>query len=647
MGKMKRSIALLVVLSAALVASADATSAIAHSGTLSGRTPILTQAATSPYAPEEFAIVTDTGKTPASLDVYGDWLIYQPTAFGGGVGCIIKNLVSGTTIVGSSESMPGMMALWDGKVVWALGYKPSTIEEYDIDSGERRTVVESANEISAVDRWGDILIWKEYDSNLSQSRLKARNLATGQDYTIAEGPEYRLNPHIWGDVVVWEQATIAGQQRDIYGYRFSAGETFAISANPWDEFEPVISGDIVVWTDNRTGTTDGADIYGKNLASGAESAICTASGSQINPAIWGNIVVWEDGRDAMNLSGTDIYGYDLNRKQEFAITRHIGSQEEPAIYEKTVVWQDWRNAPWLKYSTGDMYGARLLEQPGPSPLPVTGVPAAFDGLIEVVWPHSGKPGTDTEKVNIGAYLFTPQGSKREVPCAFNPPLQLWMAINNRPAEMVAEIAYRTWNIAPATWHFNDVDVSIARNPDYRLSFFLRAPGDYSFRTNIWAHAADARTFFPQQMPVTAALGQVPNSVDAVIQIVWPHDNKPVAEATLVNISANLFDHGTSISVPGSWSPPVTLYRSLNNGVGEAVATGKKRLVTDGTLVYPVWDFNDIDVSAARDPINKYYFWIEVEGVETHPTIWAHGADARTYFPTADEPECFCNKCASE
>ena len=75
-----------------------------------------------------------------------------------------------------------------------------------------------------------------------------------------------------------------------------------------------------------------------------------------------------------------------------------------------------------------------------------------------------------------------------------------------------------------------------------------------------------------------------------------------------------------------------------------MAVGEKRLVTQGSLVYPVRDFNDIDVSEARDPQNKYYFRLEVEGVETYPTIWAHGADARTYFPEADVPECRCNEC---
>ena len=37
--------------------------------------------------------------------------------------------------------------------------------------------------------------------------------------------------------------------------------------------------------------------------------------------------------------------------------------------------------------------------------------------------------------------------------------------------------------------------------------------------------------------------------------------------------------------------------------------------------FPVWDFNDIDVSAARDPANKLSFFVTVDGVEALPNIW--------------------------
>ncbi|MGH7860837.1 MAG: hypothetical protein ACREOS_01220, partial [Candidatus Dormibacteraceae bacterium] len=65
-------------------------------------------------------------------------------------------------------------------------------------------------------------------------------------------------------------------------------------------------------------------------------------------------------------------------------------------------------------------------------------------------------------------------------------------------------------------------------------------------------------------------------------------------------------------------------------VSQTLSTGRR-------LAWHRWEFNDVDVSAARDPLNKYYFAIQVDGVPTHTTIWAHGAAARTSLPRPDVP----------
>jgi hypothetical protein len=65
------------------------------------------------------------------------------------------------------------------------------------------------------------------------------------------------------------------------------------------------------------------------------------------------------------------------------------------------------------------------------------------------------------------------------------------------------------------------------------------------------------------------------------------------------------------------------------------------VASTGGLSYPVWDFNDVDVAAANDPSNKYYFWLQADGVDLQTNIWSHGADARTYFPEKDVPSESC------
>jgi hypothetical protein len=51
----------------------------------------------------------------------------------------------------------------------------------------------------------------------------------------------------------------------------------------------------------------------------------------------------------------------------------------------------------------------------------------------------------------------------------------------------------------------------------------------------------------------------------------------------------------------------------------------------------VWDFNDVDVSAARNPANRLQFFVTVDGVETRHNVWTHAVDARTLAPGLDIP----------
>jgi hypothetical protein len=65
-----------------------------------------------------------------------------------------------------------------------------------------------------------------------------------------------------------------------------------------------------------------------------------------------------------------------------------------------------------------------------------------------------------------------------------------------------------------------------------------------------------------------------------------------------------------------------------------------RMVGD-EFSYPVWDFDNIDVSAARDPRSRWTFWVEVDGRLTYSNVWIHGIDGRTYFPVVDQPIVGC------
>jgi hypothetical protein len=272
--------------------------------------------------------------------------------------------------------------------------------------------------------------------------------------------------------------------------------------------------------------------------------------------------------------------------------------------------------------------------------------------IQIVWPHGGAGVQEAELANVTAYLLQGDGTGSalsrldSVPCDWNPIVRLWAAPDNFPAGQVGVGVKRMVTGGgrrfPA-WDFNDVDVSAARDPANRITFFVTVDDDrpVHVRHNVWTHAADARTLFPQQDMPAYASRLHPDAVDARIEIVWPKENLPVQEARTANVTAYLFNAATmsAISPDTTWSPVVRLHSTTNNEPEAAPGrgiVGTRRAVTGANGVqFLAWDFNDVDVSAANDPLNRIYFWVSVDNTPTHSNVWAHGADARTIFPQPD------------
>ena len=123
-----------------------------------------------------------------------------------------------------------------------------------------------------------------------------------------------------------------------------------------------------------------------------------------------------------------------------------------------------------------------------------------------------------------------------------------------------------------------------------------------------------------------------------IEIVWPHDNAPVNEANLANITAYLFqDPLAHTAVPCTWNPTVHLWAAYDNEPARPIAIGSKRVIQRHGSRFPAWDFNNIDISYAQDPAHHITFFATVDGVETMHNIWVHGTEARTNFLSADRP----------
>jgi hypothetical protein len=262
----------------------------------------------------------------------------------------------------------------------------------------------------------------------------------------------------------------------------------------------------------------------------------------------------------------------------------------------------------------------------------------IDSKIEIVWPHGNQPVNQATQVNVTAALFD-HGTLISVSPTITNTVRLWRALDNGVAEAVGTGVKRQTSagaIQYPVWDFNDVDVSAARDGTHRYYFWTTIDGQRANST-IWSHGVDARTYFPKQDQPSSVLTSSPTAVDAKIEIVWPHGNLPVSQATSANLGVVLFAHGTLQAVPVNYSHTVQLFRSDNGGPLVPVAQGDRLLQTQGGLTYPTWQFNDLDVSAARDAHNRIYFQVVVSGVTTSSNVWTHGVDARTFFPKQDVP----------
>jgi hypothetical protein len=275
---------------------------------------------------------------------------------------------------------------------------------------------------------------------------------------------------------------------------------------------------------------------------------------------------------------------------------------------------------------------------GPTPTLDGGEPG-WDARIEIVWPHDGADIRDARLANITAYLTAP-GTQTPPACAAEPVVRLWRAVNTKSAHPIAVGTKRLITLQGHTfpaWDFNDVDVSALSDTANRMLFFATVDGAPTHH-NVWIHGTDARTVFPQPDVPPGLTNHPPLAVDARVEVLWPHDNRPLEQATLANLTAYLFDAATgkALAPDTPWHPKVRLHWSLNNAADEGLAssrTGVPRTVAGPNgMRFLAWDFNDVDVSAAQDPRNRLHFWVTVDDAPTVSNIWTHGAMAPTIHP---------------
>ncbi len=314
------------------------------------------------------------------------------------------------------------------------------------------------------------------------------------------------------------------------------------------------------------------------------------------------------------------------------VVRLPGSKVRHQIYIPLALLSQHPERPGL----GPTTTSAAIPAPSPDPGDTT-----LQARIELVWPHAGASSRDANLANITVYLINGSGNE-PLPCAAEPVVRLWRALNTESARPVGVGQKRMQTSAGHTfpvWDFNDVDVRAAREPGNRLTFFATVEG-IPVRHNVWVHGADARTVFPQAETPVSVTNRLPALLDARIQILWPHDGLPLDRAQLANLTAYVFDAQTGRALAPEVARGLTLrlHEARNNepdGGQAASRVGALRTVTGPNgQRFAAWDFNDVDVSAARDSLNKQHFWLSADGRPAFTNIWSHGAAASTIYPQA-------------
>jgi hypothetical protein len=169
----------------------------------------------------------------------------------------------------------------------------------------------------------------------------------------------------------------------------------------------------------------------------------------------------------------------------------------------------------------------------------------------------------------------------------------------------------------------DTGEVIAQNGTYTLDLYPTNNNTDPRDPTAYLVGGDPRILVEKVTPI-------PASVDATVEVVWAKN------ALTANITGEVLQPNSLQAVPCRWEPNVRLFASVDGAPAVLVGSGDQRMVNQDGLRYPVWDFNNVDISASIQG-KSIDFWLDVDGVATHATPWTYTtapAVTPTPIPTA-------------
>jgi len=225
----------------------------------------------------------------------------------------------------------------------------------------------------------------------------------------------------------------------------------------------------------------------------------------------------------------------------------------------------------------------------------------------------------------------------------SPKVSLYVAKRDEPGDFTSKepsiTRHQVGNVSFPSAEFNDVPASLAADPGAAFSFVAYVRGQPA--SNVWLHGAAATSGYAPLKP-TGYASPDPAALDTRIQVVFPHDDhgRPVSAATAaeLNIAVDIFQHGTTLSVPPDTSDKLQLWWAQGNAALAILPQGpQKTTYTLNGQGCPRWVFNDVAVQ----PGQTYHFLATVGLLGQHggsyPSIWTHGAPAHLAAPKPQPP----------
>ena len=301
--------------------------------------------------------------------------------------------------------------------------------------------------------------------------------------------------------------------------------------------------------------------------------------------------------------------------------------------------------------------------------PTSEVAPAWVPFIAIVYPDGG-PSNLAQSTQVNISVWPKEPVRCDQPPDFGHDVftlggrvGLYVARGNEPVALVATperaeiMLRRDGDHSFPSLEFNNVSADLRTNPTGQYRFV--------FGRSVWVHALDARTYYPRPVLPTGyaegMVGRSPNlqSLDARIQVVWPHDGHghqmPVDKARYVNVAVEVFEHGTLKAVRSFPAERIVLYSAKGNeGLVPAIPLGQpggENLAPPQVVTYEVdgnqysrYVFNNIAVQPGQ-PVNFAVqlrdpnpLLRDVPPYSYYSTIWTHAADARTYLPNPQPPK---------